>query len=919
MTAESFVPGQRWLSNNEPELGLGLVISSAKGRTTLLFPATGETRQYAPSSAPLTRMIFDQGSEISGHDGSTFVVEQVVDSGGLLTYHGGGKSLPESALADSLNFSRPDDRLLNAQLDDKGLFNLRSKGLHHRFETLRGHQRGFLGPRIELIPHQLFAALQIRRKGVPRLVLADESGTGKTIITCLVLHRLLVTARLQRALIVVPSSLLSRWHYELTRRFHLTVRLLDPNPNQESTTPLSPDEPMVLCSTETLPAAAALAWDLLIVDDADAAESPHLEPLCRTTPGVILLTDLPPQTEVEAHNRLRAWLDHAACPTPVPPQGAILAEKLLGPTAEPWPEEERLALEALTGSPVDPSIFTAEQGDGRERILAGLLEGLGAGRRLLRNTRSVIEGLPEREVLTHKLALPAKATPALLASLTGEFDDQAAPLPAPVLSDDPRLAWLVDYMEKNERDKLVLICSTIARAEAVAGHLGAKASLHHQGLDLTDRDRAIQRFTEKDEHSANVLVCAESGTEARALPFAHHLVLFDLPPDPVRIQKRIGSLDRFGHMAKVRVHIPYFENSPSDVIYRWFHEALHLFERPLPIAHACGRAFGPQFRALAAQPSETWTESMPALLLAAQTHAEEQKAILETTPDRLTDIASYRVLPAHRLLESVRRLDSDLSLDFLMLRLFDHFGFDAEDVGERTYNIRPREKDRKTHAFPTIMGEGQQVTFERQKALARDDLWFLTWDSPLVMDHIDLLIQKTEGNACYAVWEDLRSQTILLETLFRVELADPPQKLYPTRFFSPAGVRLIINHKLEDVASEYPMELINKNVRNGRREWIRTNEAALRSLLPRMLADLTQRARSRAEEMKVQALADLEAQLIPELERLKLLQQRGGPVSDFELQLFQSEYDSLKEALSNPVVRLDSLRLVRRGPTGKGI
>jgi hypothetical protein len=143
--------------------------------------------------------------------------------------------------------------------------------------------------------------------------------------------------------------------------------------------------------------------------------------------------------------------------------------------------------------------------------------------------------------------------------------------------------------------------------------------------------------------------------------------------------------------------------------------------------------------------------------------------------------------------------------------------------------------------------------------------------------------------------------------------------LYPTRFFSPAGVRLIINHKLEDVASEYPMELINKNVRNGRREWIRTNEAALRSLLPRMLADLTQRARARAEEMKVQALAELDTQLIPELERLKLLQQRGGPVSDFELQLFQSEYDALKEALSNPVVRLDSLRLVRRGPTGKGI
>jgi len=475
MTADPFVPGQRWLSNNEPELGLGLVISSAKGRITLLFPATGDTRQYAPGSAPLTRMVFDEGSEVKGHDGSTLMVEEVVETGGVITYRGGGREITESALADSLNFTRPEDRLLNAQLDDKSLFNLRSKGLHHRFETLRGHQRGFLGPRIELIPHQLFAALQIRRKGIPRLVLADESGTGKTIIACLVLHRLLVTARLQRALIVVPAALISRWHYELIRRFHLPVRVLDP----ADPIPPAADEHLVLCSTESLPAAAALAWDLLIVDDADAAESPHLETLCRSTPGVILLTDLPPQTEPEAHLRLRQWLDGGGDPTPVPPMGAQLAEKLLGPTAEPWLDAERTALEELTGAPVDPTIFTAEQGDGRERALAALLEGLGAGRRLLRNTRAVIEGLPEREVFSHKLSRPADASPALLASLTGEFDQDAAPQPAAILAEDPRLAWLVEYLGKNERDKLVLICSTIPRATALAGLLGAKAALHH--------------------------------------------------------------------------------------------------------------------------------------------------------------------------------------------------------------------------------------------------------------------------------------------------------------------------------------------------------------------------------------------------------------------------------------------------------
>ena len=915
MSSDSFAPGQRWLSNNEPELGLGMVIATTKVRISVLFPATGQTRQYAAVNAPLTRMVFTEGDEVIGHDGTQFVVEEVMDKDGALIYRGEGHELPETGLADSLNFTKPLDRLLNAQLDDKGLFNLRSKCLHHRFETLRGHQRGFLGPRIELIPHQLFVALQIRRKGIPRIVLADESGVGKTMEACLVLHRLLVTARIERALIIVPGALMSRWHYELTRRFHLPVTALAPE-----ATSVASEPPLVLCAPEQAEPAAAHAWDLLIVDEADSVESPALTELCERTPGVILLTDLPPQTEPEAHARLQRFLDGGKILEPPKVSVVALAEKLLTSSTEPWPSEEHQALEELCGSPIDPAALTAEQGDGRERIVSALLEAVGAGRRLLRNSRASIEGLPEREVFVERLSLPADAADELRAALRDEFlPNGTANAAAPIVEGDPRIAWLKQYLESNPRDKVVLICTTPARAAAIAGSFGEKAALYHEGLPLGMRDRAIQRFAEKDERAASVLICAESGVEGRTLSFAHHLVLFDLPPDPVKIEKRIGSLDRFGHMAKVRVHVPFVEGMPAEVYSRWLHEALHAFERPLPVAHACGRAFAQKFRDLAAAEPSTWPAALESLLPEAQQHAEELKARIEPESDRLTALASYRVLPAHRLLESIRRLDSDLSLDFLMLRLFDHFGFDAEDVGERTYHVRPREKDRNPKAFAEIGKEGQLVTFERQKALAREDLWFLTWDHPSIMRHIHLLLRGTQGNSCYAVWEDMRSQIVLLEALFRVELAQPPKKLYPTRFFSPAGLRLIVNHNLEEVGAEYPMELINKNVRNGRREWIRTNGTALRRLLPRMLEDLTARAHGRAEEMKNQALADLDAQLLPELDRLKLLQKRGGPASEFEIALLQAEYNTLHDVLGKPKVRLDSLRLVRRGPTGKGI
>lgn len=917
MTTDLFVPGQRWLSNNEPELGLGLVMSASKGRITLLFPAgNNQTRQYAIHNAPLTRMSFEPGSEVRGREGETFLVEKVENKNGLLVYYGNGHVLEESALADSLNFTRPQDRLLNAQLDDKNLFNLRSKCLHHRFETLRGHQRGFIGPRIELIPHQLFTALQIRRRGIPRVVLADESGIGKTIEACLVLHRLMVTSRIEKALIIVPERLVSRWHFELTRRFHQEVTVLEPGVKKvEATTPV------VLGDASHLAAAAKAAWDLLIVDDADKFNSPSLKKLCKATPGVILLTDLPPQTEREAHKRMRRLLDGEDGPAPIPEEALKFAEKLLAPTPEPWPEEEHAALNEFLGTPVDPAVFTQEQGDGRERVIAALLETLGIGRRLLRNTRATVEGLPERELFAQKLPWPEEAPEALKESLRSEFllpDGEPNP-DHTVLPEDPRLAWLENYIKENPRDKIVLICATRAKAERIAELLGPRASLHHDGLPMPARDAAVARFTEKDDDGVPVLVCSECGVEGRALPFAHHLVLFDLPPDPELISKRIGNLDRYGHMAKVRVHVPYVEKTPAEVFFEWFQSGLNLFEHSLEDVLACGREYGAKFRKLAMQPPETWEEELKTLVPAAHQHMEETKNAIADNPRRLTQLASFRALPANRLLESIRRLDSDLSLDFLMLRLFDHFGFEAEDVGERTYNVRPREKDRHPEAFPTIGPDGQLVTFERQKALARDDLWFLTWDHPLVMEHINLVLKSTDGNSCYAVWEDMRSQIILLEALFRVELEEMPKKLYPTRFFSPAGVRLIVNHDLEDVAAEYPMELVNKNVRNGRREWIRNNNQALRRLLPRMLARLHELAQQRAEALKQEALKALDDDLLPEIDRLKLLRKRGGPASDFEIDLLEKEYATLKEVLAKPVVRLDALRLVRRGPTGKGI
>ena len=63
--AQQYEPGQRWISDSEAELGLGTILTADGRLLTVLYPATGETRQYAQRNAPLTRVRFAPGDEIT--------------------------------------------------------------------------------------------------------------------------------------------------------------------------------------------------------------------------------------------------------------------------------------------------------------------------------------------------------------------------------------------------------------------------------------------------------------------------------------------------------------------------------------------------------------------------------------------------------------------------------------------------------------------------------------------------------------------------------------------------------------------------------------------------------------------------------------------------------------------------------------
>lgn len=599
--------GQRWVSDSEPELGLGIILKIELGRVEVLFAAANEHRQYALRSAPLRRVTFQVGDRIKLHRGDELTVETVEEVAGLLNYYGAGRCVGESELSDSISFSQPEERLLVGQVDDLHAFDLRAESIRRRSENRQSPVRGFVGGRVEMIPHQMFIAGEVTSRLAPRVLLADEVGLGKTIEAGLILHRLYLTGRANRILILVPEPLIHQWFVELLRRFNLLFSIFDEERcasieiGDADSNPFL-DSQLVICSVGFLGSNAprgrqvcAVDWDLLIVDEAHHLEwSPNLaspqyqlvELLATKTPGLLLLTATPQQLGVEAHFARLRLLD----PQRYAEIGPFLEEAkhfvevaktvdrvLAGEALKP---KERTLLAAKTPR-LAKQIKEVKGGDEPTRmaLVSKLIDAFGTGRVMFRNTRAALKGFPERKA-------------------------HLVPLDAPQgTADEAKVRWLVDLLKSLGTAKVLVICQTRQLAEQIVERLqrliAMKCAIFHEGLTLLQRDRHAAYFSEED--GARMLICSEIGSEGRNFQFAQHLVLYDLPLNPELVEQRIGRLDRIGQTGVIQIYLPYLVGTESEVMARWYDEGLGAIEKNLHGAGEVAAELGPDLATLLKQ------------------------------------------------------------------------------------------------------------------------------------------------------------------------------------------------------------------------------------------------------------------------------------------------------------------------------
>ena len=944
-----YQPGQRWISDSEAELGLGTILAEDGRLLTVLYPATGETRQYATRNAPLTRVRFAPGDEITHFEGWKLTVQEVEDVDGLLVYHGLDAqhqpvTMPETQLSNFIQFRLASDRLFAGQIDPLAWFALRYHSLEHNSRLLQSSLWGLGGARAQPIAHQLHIAREVADRIAPRVLLADEVGLGKTIEAGLVIHRQLLSGRASRVLILVPENLQHQWLVEMRRRFNLDVALFDAERFMESdaSNPFE-DCQLALVALEWLKddekaqdALFAAGWDLLVVDEAHhlvwhpeqaSAEYSLVEQLAEVIPGVLLLTATPEQLGQDSHFARLRLLD----PNRFHDLQAFRAESSqYRPVAEAVQElldqgrlsaQARDAIGGFLGDEGRELLDAIDGGDeqARARLVRELLDRHGTGRLLFRNTRAAVQGFPERELHPYPLPSPdeylelplgehAELYPEVAYQAQDEVDEEQR-----WWRIDPRVEWLIDTLKMLKKFKVLVICAHAETAldleDALRVRSGIPATVFHEGMSILERDRAAAYFAD-EEFGAQVLICSEIGSEGRNFQFAHHLALFDLPAHPDLLEQRIGRLDRIGQKHRIQLHVPYLENSPQERLFQWYHQALNAFLATCPTGNALQHQFGPRLLPLLENGDDGQWQQLVEEATAERIRLEGE---LHSGRDRLLELNSGGAGEGEALVEAIHEQDDQFTLPIYMEELFNAFGIDSEDHSDNALILRPSEKMLDA-SFPLGDDEAVTITYDREQALAREDMQFLTWEHPMVQGGMDLVLSGSMGNTAVALIKNkaLKPGTVLLELLYVSEVV-APRKLQLGRFLPPAALRCLLDANGNDLAPKVGFETLNDQLESVPRASANKFVQAQRDVLAKQINDAEAKVMPRHVERVSEAKRRLIAELDEELARLVALQAVNPSVRDSEINALREQREQSLAMFDKAALRLEAIRVLVAG------
>ncbi|OCA91089.1 ATP-dependent helicase [Bacillus sp. FJAT-27225] len=444
-------------------------------------------------------------------------------------------------------------------------------------------------PDLTILPHQLEAARQVVENMNGKAILADEVGLGKTIEAGLILKEYMIRGLVKKVLILVPASLVTQWAMELNSKFYIPAvtqkksyvwEQCDIVVSSIDTAKRSPHRELVYKQD----------YDLVIIDEAHKLKNnktknyEFVQSLKKKF--CLLLTATPIQNKIDEIFNLvsllkpghlgnesafydqykkdsRSLNDDASLKELV---NKVMIRNRRGDTGIEWTKRH---VETM------PIEFSET-----ERTLYDAISSLrSAGDWAQSSAFSVMtlqrEACSSREAVyyTLKNMLFKKENPS--SEYTAKIQE---------------LIEKVNQVERNSKAEKALELiqkindKVIIFTEYRATQLYLQWYLQQHGISSVPFRGGFKRgkkdwMRELFEHRAQVLIATEAGGEGINLQFCSHIINFDLPWNPMRLEQRIGRIHRLGQEKDVRIYNLAVKDTMEEHVLKLLYEKINLFEK----------------------------------------------------------------------------------------------------------------------------------------------------------------------------------------------------------------------------------------------------------------------------------------------------------------------------------------------------
>jgi hypothetical protein len=261
---------------------------------------------------------------------------------------------------------------------------------------------------------------------------------------------------------------------------------------------------------------------------------------------------------------------------------------------------------------------------------------------------------------------------------------------------------------------------------------GYTVEIFNGTMPVAEKDAAVERFRE----NAQVLISTEAGGEGRNFQFCHVMFNYDLPWNPMRIEQRIGRLDRIGQQRAIHIYNFAAVGTIEERILDVLQHRIKLFEETIGGLDPILGQFERDLERLIMEERSNYGQALVDFGVDWEQRVAEARRMDERLRDFVMDLRSFRRDEADRLLSRARPVTHTHLRDFVhdFLAMYPTAEFEERNDGTVLIEVPQRFIE---HAGPKIL-DGYVGTFDPELALRRESLEFFAIGHPLVDAILDL-------------------------------------------------------------------------------------------------------------------------------------------------------------------------------------